>query len=348
MIDGDDGSIEAATPLPPVDDTVLPTSRRRVRHRLIALGTVLAAFAACGAATALTADADPTAAPVVTTQTSAPSTSTTVAPTTTSEAPPADPGVPQPDPAVAGAQQRLAELRYDPGPVDGLAGSATQSALYAFQKVQGIAVTGVLDPATQAALASPAQPGALVPNGEANRVEIDIPRQLLFVYQGGQLQLISHISTGSRQAFCENGTCGDAVTPVGSFRFSYRMPGWAKGPLGSLYNPVFFTNTGIAVHGSLSVPLYPASHGCVRIPMHIAEYFPSLVTRGQAVYVSDGSPLGPPPSSVAPTPPPDVEPSPAPVPDEPTTTVTEPTTTVTQPTTGPTTEPSAPTTTASA
>ena len=55
-------------------------------------------------------------------------------------------------------------------------------------------------------------------------------------------------------------------------------------PLGRLYNPVYF-NGGIAVHGAGSVPNHPASHGCVRIPMHIAEYFPALVNTGDVIEV---------------------------------------------------------------
>ena len=32
----------------------------------------------------------------------------------------------------------------------------------------------------------------------------------------------------------------------------------------------------------------PASHGCVRIPMHVSEYFQTLVAYGDRVYVFDG------------------------------------------------------------
>jgi hypothetical protein len=52
-------------------------------------------------------------------------------------------------------------------------------------------------------------------------------------------------------------------------------------------NPVYF-NYGIAVHGAEKVPLTPASHGCIRIPMPIGDYFPSLVSNGDLVYVWDG------------------------------------------------------------
>ena len=46
-----------------------------------------------------------------------------------------------------------------------------------------------------------------------------------------------------------------------------------------------YFNGGIAVHGSGSVPATPASHGCVRIPMHIAERFPGLVANGESIEV---------------------------------------------------------------
>ena len=54
-----------------------------------------------------------------------------------------------------------------------------------------------------------------------------------------------------------------------------------------MWNPVYF-NYGIAVHGAIQVPAEPASHGCVRIPMHISEYFQSLVEIGESVLVWNG------------------------------------------------------------
>jgi hypothetical protein len=167
-----------------------------------------------------------------------------------------------------------------------------------------------------------------VPFGGSNRIEVDLPSQTLRLYRAGALELISHISTGSHAHYCVEGRCKTAITPVGSYRFSYRRSGWWESDLGKLYNPVYFTSSGIAVHGSLSVPTYPASHGCVRIPMHIAEYFPSLVKRGDAVYVLDGKskvgPAGPTQSG----PPPTAKPA-QPGPDASTTTTTSPTTSTT-------------------
>ncbi|HEX6988520.1 MAG TPA: S41 family peptidase [Bacillota bacterium] len=53
---------------------------------------------------------------------------------------------------VEGLQQRLAWLGYDPGPVDGVFGSATQAALQAFQQAHRLPVTGRLDAQTARAV----------------------------------------------------------------------------------------------------------------------------------------------------------------------------------------------------
>ena len=75
-----------------------------------------------------------------------------------------------------------------------------------------------------------------------------------------------------------------AKPPHRLYRYQRRIDGWRDAPLGRLYNPVYF-NGGIAVHGAPSVPNRPASHGCVRIPMSVAEYFPGLVNNGDAIEV---------------------------------------------------------------
>ncbi|MGI8758025.1 MAG: L,D-transpeptidase family protein [Acidimicrobiales bacterium] len=304
------------------------------RTRWVALATVAAFIVVAGTTYGLTASSDHSAIasdtttttqrPVTTTR---PTTTTTEAPTTTTTA-----AAVKVEGLVAGAesdevaalQRRLSELRFDPGPADGVFGLGTTYAVQGFQKLHGMAPTGEVTPAVASALAAAGPPAPLVPDGGGDRVEIDLPRQLLFVYSGGDLRLISHISTGNGKRYCAPGGCGTAITPVGAHRFMWRYPGWRTSRLGKLYNPVYFTGSGIAVHGSNSVPTHPASHGCVRIPMHIAEYFPDLVKRGDAVYVLDGKTAVQP----APAPAPDVGPPPADPPTAPDT-VAEPATTTT-------------------
>lgn len=54
--------------------------------------------------------------------------------------------------AIAGAQERLNQLNFPSGAVDGVLGERTRQALRMFQAAQSLPDTGELDPATQAAL----------------------------------------------------------------------------------------------------------------------------------------------------------------------------------------------------
>ncbi|MBO3745522.1 murein L,D-transpeptidase [Streptosporangiaceae bacterium NEAU-GS5] len=194
--------------------------------------------------------------------------------------------------AVKELQTRLRALGYVPGKIDGRYGGSTQAAVWAFQKVQGIRPTSTVAAKTWNALENPKAPKVLVPGGAATRVEINLTRQIMVYYVSGSVKLISHISSGSGIPYVEyavwNGKrqrfSGGAVTPTGDFKTSWRVSGWHRSYLGQLYNPIFF-NGGIALHGALSVPLYPASHGCVRLPMAVAGILPGMLGTGVPVHV---------------------------------------------------------------
>lgn len=238
-------------------------------------------------------------------------TSTTLPPTTTTTLPalqqpaPATtlPGFtgtlgPGSDPNIVRAyQQRLVDLHFDPGPVDGDYGQATMYAVETLQKLAGLPRTGRLGTAEAIGLAVFTYPQPLQPNGEANRTELDVTKQVLTLYENHQVRLITTTSTGSGQHYCYDSPrdhptrhiCEVANTPSGRFTYTRFVAGWDKSPLGQLYQPYYF-NGGIAVHGYPQVPTTPASHGCARIPMHIAQYFPTLVKAGDPVYVFGGTP----------------------------------------------------------
>ncbi len=190
-------------------------------------------------------------------------------------------------PDVRRLQLRLTALHYYPGRADGWFGQDTLEALWAFQAIQGLPVTGNAGPATSHALAYPREPTALVPGGGQVRVEVNLSLQVLVLYRAGQVALISHISSGGGYYYCSSsGGCGYAITPTGDFKTTVFMPGWVTVPLGEMYNPVFFIGTSYAIHGSESVPLQPVSHGCVRIPMIIAEFLHTLIPiPGTPVYI---------------------------------------------------------------
>jgi peptidoglycan hydrolase-like protein with peptidoglycan-binding domain len=188
-------------------------------------------------------------------------------------------------------QQRLVDLAFDPGPVDGQFGPATQTAVWAYQKLvvglTGKDVTGKVTPDLWDRMQDPTTIRPLRPNASAEHMEIYLPSQTAIVFNDDKPRLITHISTGTGKEWCEKGYCSVAITPGGVYKFGRRVEGWDESVLGEMFNPVYF-NFGVAVHGAYNVPLYPASHACVRVPMHIAKYFPSLVKRGDDVFVFDG------------------------------------------------------------
>jgi len=192
-------------------------------------------------------------------------------------------------PAVAELQTLLATGPIDPGPADGTYGDATVHAVYTLQKLHGLNVDGIVGAPERRVLQAPLPAAPAVPDGPGAgaglHVELDLERQLISLWRGGRLELATHTSTGSGETFCTPaGGCRRAGTPRGTFTVSRRIDGWRNAELGRLYNPLYF-NGGIAFHGALSVPAYPASHGCARVPMHIAEYLPDRIPDGTTVYV---------------------------------------------------------------
>ena len=188
--------------------------------------------------------------------------------------------------AVRLLQRRLAALRYYPGRVNGRFGHNTLEAVWAFQETQGLHPRNAVTAAMQRALASPRPPRVLVRHGGRVRIEVSIKDQTLVLYKHNRVRLVSHVSTAGGRYFCSPNGCGDPLTPTGDFTTLSFMPGWVTAPLGGMYNPVFFIGTTFAIHGDTHVPRRPASHGCVRIPTHIAAFFHTLVpTPGTPVYI---------------------------------------------------------------
>jgi peptidoglycan hydrolase-like protein with peptidoglycan-binding domain len=181
--------------------------------------------------------------------------------------------------AVKTLQRRLAALKYYPGPIDGIFGTDTQEAVWAFQEVQGLPGEDYVSSAMERALDHPRAPRVLDAAAGANRIEVNLHTEVLVLYHNNRIELISHVSSGGGYYYCSpGGGCGYAVTPTGNFRTLSFIPGWVTVPLGYMYNPVFFIGTAYAIHGDIPVPLQPVSHGCIRIPMDIAAFFHTLVT----------------------------------------------------------------------
>jgi hypothetical protein len=188
--------------------------------------------------------------------------------------------------SVKSVQRRLAALKYDPGAIDGNFGSNTEAAVWAFQEVNGIPVTGVIDARTKRALVHPRTYVSHDPRQDSTRVEVNQALEVLVLYKHDQIELISHVSTGGGYWYDCGGSECQAITPNGNYRTDVYMPGWVTVPLGAMYNPVFFISTVYAIHGDTYVPVFPDSHGCVRLPMFIADFFHTLVTTpGTEVFI---------------------------------------------------------------
>ncbi len=117
------------------------------------------------------------------------------------------------------------------------------------------------------------------------RIEVDLRRQVLFVINHeNKILKILPISSGNDKEFDSEGFVRDAITPVGRFKVYNKIKGVRKSALGLLYSPNYFLS-GLAIHGSKTVPPYPDSHGCIRIPMFAREGFYQLAEIGTEILI---------------------------------------------------------------
>jgi hypothetical protein len=153
--------------------------------------------------------------------------------------------------SVLALERRLAELHYALQRVDGYYGSDTFEAVLAFQKVNGLPRTGRVESWLWRRLARASVPRAY---RGGDYIEVDKARQVLMVVRAGIVTKVVHVSTGAT-----------GNTPLGSWQVYRKVGGWDW----VLWYPMYFKG-GFAIHGYPSVPAFPASHGCVRVPMWIA------------------------------------------------------------------------------
>ena len=185
------------------------------------------------------------------------------------------------------AEQRLWELGYWAGPVDGKFDSDSRHALIAFQKVEGRTRTGKLTLEELNALRVATRPRPR--HARYPHVEIDLERQVLFVIdESGEITRILPVSTGNGKRYMDHGQIHRAHTPTGAFQVLRKIKGWRLSSLGLMYYPNYIFN-GIAIHGSFSIPIRPASHGCIRVPLFAAKELSSLLPIGIEVLIYDSS-----------------------------------------------------------
>ena len=186
---------------------------------------------------------------------------------------------------VLAAGRLLSDLGYWTGPVDGTLDSGSRHALIAFQKVEGRKRTGKLTRAELQALLSANRP--LPKYSGFAHVEIDLNRQVLFIVDTtGTITHILPVCTGNEKNYMDHGEIHRAHTPRGRFKVLRKVAGWRLSTLGLLYYPNYILN-GIAIHGSPAMAVYPASHGCIRIPMFASKALSNPTPVGTEVIVYD-------------------------------------------------------------
>jgi lipoprotein-anchoring transpeptidase ErfK/SrfK len=183
-------------------------------------------------------------------------------------------------------EQRLSDLGYWITKVDGKRDDSTRQAIIAFQKVEGRKRTGILSASDMELLSTASRPTAKYTSGPAH-VEVDISRQVLFYVNGnGLVEKTIAVSTGNEKKYFDDNKWQVAHTTRGNFKVQWKYNGERKASLGTLYYPSYF-NGGIAVHGSPSIPPFPASHGCVRVPRFADKALYKMMPVGMPVYVYD-------------------------------------------------------------
>lgn len=183
------------------------------------------------------------------------------------------------------AEQRLSDLGYWTGPIDESFDGGSEHALIAFQKIAGRKRTGKLTADELEALRLAVRPEPRDPTYP--HVEVDLARQVLMIVDvAGQATHILPVCAGNEKTYLDHGQIHRAHTPRGKFIVLRKINGWRRSSLGLLYYPNYLVN-GIAIHGSLSIPVFPASHGCIRIPMFAAKEVSEMTPVGTVVVVYD-------------------------------------------------------------
>jgi hypothetical protein len=156
-------------------------------------------------------------------------------------------------PFVALVQQRLAALHLFI-PQTGVFDQGTELALDAYHRLLGEGEGHMqLDPPTVTALLNGVGSFHVRYPAQGQHVEGDLSTQVLAFTDGPQVQWLFPISSGKPST----------PTILGNFQVYYKQPDYTPD---RMYFSSFF-HGGYAIHGYDPAPDYPASHGCMRLPM---------------------------------------------------------------------------------
>lgn len=168
-------------------------------------------------------------------------------------------------------EEELSRQGYNTGAVDGRIDGQSVWAVYAFQKVAGLPVDGRFADEEWAALVRRPRLAPRRPDLGPDHVEIDLARQLVLLVRDGHVRHALHTSSGKPSTPTVRGTF--AVYEKRNSRQANNM-----------YRSIFFYR-GYAIHGYPSIPLQPASNGCLRLYDGDADFAFPQIQMGEPVTV---------------------------------------------------------------
>jgi hypothetical protein len=158
-------------------------------------------------------------------------------------------------------------------PVTGYFDGLTANAVNAFRKTNGMGRDGYAATSVYAMVLRGQGAFKLrYPDSgtHGKHVEFDWSRQVLVLADHGRPYRAYHVSSGKPST----------PTVFGSYRFYRQQPG--TNSHGMVHSWYFIG--GYAIHGYASVPNYPASHGCLRVPIPNALSIYNWIDLGDPIY----------------------------------------------------------------
>lgn len=213
------------------------------------------------------------------------------------------------------AQAIMNKFGIPAGPVDGSQGPMTRRGLCIFRYMSGLSVNrNLLDSTTLSKLRSYNSayssitkiPTKYTSSAQEKLVAhetcqaMTLSRKTSSTTNSHKFWRVMAISTGINEKECKSGsgTLVTCNTPNGTYWLGRTSLGWtcsslypetckkqttgkylAYGSYGNMYNFRSF-HGGYGIHGSTSVPTYPASHGCIRVPVSDSDWMYANVGNG--------------------------------------------------------------------
>jgi hypothetical protein len=182
------------------------------------------------------------------------------------------------DTRLRAVEQRLHDLGYPVGKVDGIQDAESLRAFCAWRRLSGSATHrgGIRADEYDRILATKALPTV---SRTSIHIVVDRTCQVVTYRSDGRVRRVLPASTGR----------AGKETPTGVFSVDRKRSGWHTStlypaPQPNMYNTLYF-NGPIAIHGSREVPTEPASSGCVRVTPSGADYLFPKVPIGTRVEV---------------------------------------------------------------